>query len=231
MNILIVEDEVHLQKLLSIHLRNEGYTVLEASNGKEALQIFNSSSIHLIIQDIMMPIMNGIDLIQEIRLTSTVPIICLTALGTDTDKILALGLGSDDYLVKPVNVIELLARVKSHLRRCYKYTSNSSIEIINGNLKINLSTFEVFKGNKPINLNPKEFKILNLLMNNIGRVYTKKQIYELVWDDYYIGDDNTLLVTLSHLREKIEDNPKTPIYLKTIRGIGYKIERITDNVI
>ena len=147
-------------------------------------------------------------------------------MSTDTDKVLALGLGADDYIVKPINAIELTARVSAQLRRCYKYIKNKeeSLEIKLGELRLNKEKFEVYKNELKIYLNPKEFKILDLLISNPGRVYTKKQIYEKVWDEQYFGDDNTLLVHLSHLREKIEDDPKTPKYLKTIRGIGYKVE-------
>ena len=174
----------------------------------------------------MMPNIDGITVMEEIRKSSIIPIIFITAMSTDTDKVLALGLGADDYIVKPINAIELTARVSAQLRRCYKYIKNKeeSIEIKSGELTLNKEKFEVYKNQLKIDLNPKEFKILDLLMRNPGRVYTKKQIYEKVWDEQYFGDDNTLLVHLSHLREKIEDNPKTPKYLKTIRGIGYKVE-------
>ena len=175
-----------------------------------------------------MPNINGITVMEEIRKTSVIPIIFITAMSTDSDKVLALGLGADDYIVKPVNAIELTARVASQLRRCYQYVNNKEeyTEIVLGELTLNKENYEVYKNNIKIDLNPKEFKILDLLMSNSGRVYTKKQIYEKVWKENYFGDDNTLLVHLSHLREKIEDNPKSPKYLKTIRGIGYKFEKV-----
>ena len=176
----------------------------------------------------MMPNIDGITVMEEIRKTSVIPIIFITAMSTDSDKVLALGLGADDYIVKPVNAIELTARVASQLRRCYQYVNNKEeyTEIVLGELTLNKENYEVYKNNIKIDLNPKEFKILDLLMSNSGRVYTKKQIYEKVWKENYFGDDNTLLVHLSHLREKIEDNPKSPKYLKTIRGIGYKFEKV-----
>lgn len=176
----------------------------------------------------MMPNIDGITVMEEIRKTSVIPIIFITAMSTDSDKVLALGLGADDYIVKPVNAIELTARVASQLRRCYQYVNNKEeyTEIVLGELTLNKENYEVYKNNIKIDLNPKEFKILDLLMSNSGRVYTKKQIYEKVWEESYFGDDNTLLVHLSHLREKIEDNPKSPKYLKTIRGIGYKFEKV-----
>lgn len=176
----------------------------------------------------MMPNIDGITVMEEIRKNSVIPIIFITAMSTDSDKVLALGLGADDYIVKPINTIELTARIAAQLRRCYKYinTKEECSKITLGELTLNKETFQVFKNKIKIDLNPKEFKILDLLMSNPGRVYTKKQIYEKVWDDHYYGDDNTLLVHFSHLREKIEDNPKCPKYLKTIRGIGYKVEMV-----
>ena len=150
-------------------------------------------------------------------------------MGSDSDKVLALGLGADDYLVKPISPLELCARVESNLRRCYKYTENKKTVYSTGELKLFEETFEVYKGEQKIDLNPKEYKILKLLISNLGKVFTKKQIYENVWEEMYIGDSNNIMVHLSHLREKVEDDPKNPIYIKTIRGIGYKIERIATN--
>lgn len=226
MKILIAEDEDDIRRLLALNMKKEGYEVIECGDGIEALEAFKKQEIHLALLDIMMPNIDGITVMEEIRKSSIIPIIFITAMSTDTDKVLALGLGADDYIVKPINAIELTARVSAQLRRCYKYIKNKeeSIEIKSGELTLNKEKFEVYKNQLKIDLNPKEFKILDLLMSNPGRVYTKKQIYEKVWDEQYFGDDNTLLVHLSHLREKIEDNPKTPKYLKTIRGIGYKVE-------
>lgn len=226
MRILIAEDEDDIRRLLALNMKKEGYDVIECKDGMEALEAFKKQEIHLALLDIMMPNIDGITVMEEIRKSSIIPIIFITAMSTDSDKVLALGLGADDYIVKPVNAVELTARVAAQLRRCYKYINNKeeTIEITLGELRLNKENFEVYKNKTKIDLNPKEFKILDLLMSNPGRVYTKKQIYENVWDEQYFGDDNTLLVHLSHLREKIEDNPKTPKYLKTIRGIGYKIE-------
>lgn len=226
MRILIAEDEDDIRRLLALNMKKEGYDVIECNDGIEALEAFKKQEIHLALLDIMMPNIDGITVMEEIRKLSIIPIIFITAMSRDTDKVLALGLGADDYIVKPINAIELTARVSAQLRRCYKYIKNKeeSIEIKLGELRLNKEKFEVYKNELKIDLNPKEFKILDLLMSNPGRVYTKKQIYEKVWDEQYFGDDNTLLVHLSHLREKIEENPKTPKYLKTIRGIGYKVE-------
>lgn len=225
MNILIAEDEKDIRDLISLHMKKENYSVFEACDGEEALEIFKNEKIDLILVDIMMPKVNGISVIQKVRETSTIPIICITAMGSDSDKVLALGIGADDYLVKPISPIELCARVSSHLRRCYRYTENKEEIYTTGDLKIYSETFEVYKKDKKIELNPKEFKILKLLVSNAGRVFTKKQIYEQVWEDVYIGDSNNIMVHLSHIREKIEDDPKNPVYIKTIRGIGYKVER------
>lgn len=227
MRILIAEDEADIRKLLSLNMKKEGYEVIECKDGEEVLDIFKKEEVHLVLLDIMMPKLDGISVVEEIRKVSTVPIICITAMGADGDKVLALGLGADDYLVKPVNTIELTARVAAQLRRCYKYTNQKREvkDVTVGTLKLDTESFEVFKDNIKIELNPKEFKILKMLISNAGRVYTKKQIYENVWEEAYYGDDNSLLVHLSHIREKIEDDPKKPVYLKTIRGIGYKIER------
>lgn len=226
MKILIAEDEDDIRRLLALNMKKEGYDVVECKDGIEALEAFKKQEIHLALLDIMMPNIDGITVMEEIRKSSIIPIIFITAMSTDTDKVLALGLGADDYIVKPINAIELTARVSAQLRRCYKYIKNKeeSLEIKLGELRLNKEKFEVYKNELKIYLNPKEFKILDLLISNPGRVYTKKQIYEKVWDEQYFGDDNTLLVHLSHLREKIEDDPKTPKYLKTIRGIGYKVE-------
>lgn len=226
MNILIVEDERDIRNLISLHMRKEDYEVYEASDGREALNIFENKKIDLILLDIMMPNVDGISVIQKVRAISTIPIICITAMGNDSDKVLALGLGADDYLVKPISPIELSARVASNLRRCYKYAEHKDVIYSTGELKLFTETFEVYKGNRKIDLNPKEFKILKLLVSNLGKVFTKKQIYEEVWEEAYFGDSNNIMVHLSHIREKIEDDPKNPIYIKTIRGIGYKIDRV-----
>ena len=228
MKILIAEDEDDIRRLLALNMKKEGYEVIECKDGIEALEAFKNQEVHLELLYIMMPNIDGITVMEEIRKTSVIPIIFITAMSTDSDKVLALGLGADDYIVKPINTIELTARVASQLRRCYQYVNNKEeyTKIVLGELTLNKENYEVYKNNIKIDLNPKEFKILDLLMSNSGRVYTKKQIYEKVWEESYFGDDNTLLVHLSHLREKVEDNPKSPKYLKTIRGIGYKFEKV-----
>ena len=172
MNILIAEDEKDIRDLISLHMKKENHNVFEASDGKEALDIFECEKIDLILVDIMMPKINGITVIQKVRESSTVPIMCITAMGSDSDKVLALGIGADDYLVKPISPIELCARVSSHLRRCYRYTENREDAYATGDLKIYSDTFEVYKGDKKIELNPKEFKILKLLISKRSSVDT-----------------------------------------------------------
>jgi len=228
LNILIAEDEQDLRELLGLHLIKEGFSVYAAENGVVALDIFNSNEINLAILDVMMSGLDGFNLLRKIRETSEIPVMFLTARGEDTDKILGLGLGADDYMVKPFSPIELIARVHAQLRRSYKYSTvlqtpdNLIIQI--GNLTFNKNSYSVYKNDKQLECNAKELKLLQIFMENLGRVYTKKQLYEAVWEEAYYGDDNTIMVHISHLREKIEDNPKEPQYLKTIRGIGYKME-------
>lgn len=227
MNILLAEDEQDLRTLISLHLSKEGFKVFEAEDGEAAIKIFNEHTINLAILDVMMPKVDGFSVINEIRSKNDIPVIFVTARGEDCDKILGLGLGADDYVVKPFSPIVLMARVQAQLRRYYKYKNGSCIDnnIIIGDLTLNKESCILYKKNSPLELNAKEYKIIELLMENPGKVYTKKQLYEKVWEDNYYGDDNTIMVHISHLRDKIEDNPRSPEYLKTIRGIGYKLER------
>lgn len=227
MNILIAEDEKDIRNLLELHLSKEGFNAFLASDGKEALYILENNKIDLAVLDIMMPNLDGIGVLKELRKSSTIPVIFLTAKAQDADKILGLGLGADDYMVKPFSPIELIARIQAQLRRYYKYSpTTTSSKISYGELILDKDCCLIYKNKKPIELNAKEYKILELLMENIGKVYTKKQLYETVWGDVYYGDDNTIMVHISHIRDKIEDIPKSPKYLKTIRGIGYKLERL-----
>ncbi len=225
-NILIVEDEEDIRNLLSVNLSNQGYNIIEASNGIEGLELFYKNDIDLVIIDVMMPIMDGFKTVSKIRTTSKVPVIFLTARDDETDKILGFGLGADDYVVKPFSIAEVISRVQAHLRRYMEYGVNNSIKVItNGSISIDTENYIARKNNIDIDLNPKELKILSLLIQNVGRIYTKKQIYENVWEDMYHGDDNTIMVHISHIREKVEDDPKNPKYIKTIRGIGYRMEK------
>jgi len=222
---LIAEDEKDLRELLKLLLIKEGYHVYDAFNGLVAHEIFLKHSIDLAILNVMMPKLDGFNLLRKIRETSEIPVIFLTARGEDMDKILGLGLGADDYMIKPFSALELVARVQAQLRRSYNYaskTANQDSRLAIGDLTLDHDGCSVYKAGQLLELNAKEYKLLELFMHNIGRVYTKKQLYEAVWEEEYYGDANTIMVHISHLREKIEDNPKEAKYLKTIRGIGYK---------
>ncbi|MNP02117.1 Transcriptional regulatory protein WalR [compost metagenome] len=229
MNILIAEDDNDIRELIKLHLSKEDYTVFLAEDGKKAIDIFDTNDIDLAVLDIMLPFVDGFNILRHIRNTSEIPVIFLTARGNDEDKILGLGLGGDDYMVKPFSPIELTARIQAQLRRYYKYaTGKQNDRIVLGYLILDKTSCEVLRNNIPLELNAKEFKILELLIENPGKVYTKKQIYETIWEDTYYGDDNTIMVHISHIRDKIEEDPKKPQYLKTIRGIGYKMEKINN---
>lgn len=229
MNILIAEDDNDIRELIKLHLSKEDYTVFLAEDGKKAIDIFDTNNIDLAVLDIMLPFVDGFNILKHIRNTSEIPVIFLTARGNDEDKILGLGLGGDDYMVKPFSPIELTARIQAQLRRYYKYaTGKQNDRIVLGYLILDKTSCEILRNNIPLELNAKEFKILELLIENPGKVYTKKQIYETIWEDTYYGDDNTIMVHISHIRDKIEEDPKKPQYLKTIRGIGYKMEKINN---
>lgn len=227
-NILIAEDDEDIVKLLKLYLENEGYVVHHAKDGVEATEIFEKEKIDLALVDIMMPRMNGYELTKHIRKKSNVPIIILSAAQLDSDKILGLNLGADDYMVKPFNPLELIARINANLRRFYKF--GNAQEADDGKLRVGELTLDTHmltleKRGEPINLTATEYKILVMLMRSPGRVFTKMQIYEEVNGDYYSSDDNTMMVHVSNLRDKIEDDAKNPRYIKTVRGLGYKIEK------
>ncbi|WP_422485620.1 response regulator transcription factor [Gudongella sp. DL1XJH-153] len=228
MRILIAEDEKDLLELLQDNLSREGHDVFIAENGKVAWEIFEHEKIELCILDVMMPEMDGLKLVQKIREKSETPVIFLTARGDETDKVLGLSLGGDDYLVKPFSMAELKARVQVQARHIQKRgmevdDSNPSLTVLSyGKLNLHLDEAVCYKNDQTIILSAKEFLLLKLFMENVGRVFTKKQIYNAVWQEEYLYDDNTVMVHLSRLRSKIEDDPKNPIYLITIRGIGYK---------
>ena len=227
--ILVVEDDIDIQKALLIYLKNKGYDVLVASNGLEGLNIINNNEIHLAIVDIMMPIMDGIEMTMKAREKYDFPIIFLSAKSEDIDKITGLNIGADDYITKPFVPLELLARVKSHLRRHKKYLNALNQTIRNsytvGGLEIDLDTKEVSVDGRIVKVTPIEFKILELLMKSPGRVYSASQIYEIVWQEEAIATD-TVMVHIRNLREKIEIDPKNPRYIKVVWGVGYKIDKI-----
>lgn len=224
--ILIVDDDAEIRKVIGIYLENEGYEIIKAENGSQALEAIAKSEIDLVILDIMMPGINGIETCMKIRETSMMPIIFLSAKAEDLDKIQGLASGADDYIIKPFNAMELIARVKSQLRRYTKYSTVQSaaknvIEI--GNLIINTDTRQVLVGNKDIKLTSKEFDILELLARNRGIVLSIEKIYERVWGEEFFKSDNTVMVHITKIRDKIEEDPKRPIYIKTVWGVGYKI--------
>ncbi len=226
--ILVCDDEREIVEAIEIYLSQENYLVRKAYNGEQALECVKKYNIKLVILDIMMPVLDGIRTAMKIREISAVPIIFLSAKSEDADKILGLNIGADDYVTKPFNPLELLARVKSHLRR---YTTLGSLNVENnalyqvGGLQINDDTKEVFVDGEQIKMTPIEYSILLLLMKNPGKVFSINQIYENIWNEEAIGADNTVAVHIRHIREKIEINPKDPRYLKVVWGVGYKIEK------
>lgn len=223
--ILIVDDEKEIRDLIEIYLKNEGYRIITASTGLEALQLVESQEIHLIILDVMMPVVNGIDACIKIREQHNVPIIMLSAKVEDIDKILGLSVGADDYLTKPFNPLELIARVKAQLRRFTKLnlpTQANIRRLEEGELTLDLDTGQVYKRGIEISLTPTELSILKLLWQNKGIVFKIDTIYERVWNQEYISNNNTVMVHIRKLREKIEDNPRTPEYIFTVWGVGYK---------
>jgi two-component system response regulator VanR len=227
--ILIVDDEKEIRDLIQIYLKNEGYNTLKAENGLEALEILKNNQVHLIILDIMMPKMDGIQACMKVREENNVPIIMLSAKSEDMDKILGLTTGADDYLTKPFNPLELVARVKSQLRRFIKLNSAAAskneglIEI--DDLTIDVDTHEIRIDGKEVRLTPREFDIVELLGRNRGMVFSIERIYELVWKEQFIQSDNTVMVHIRKIREKLEENPRKPKYIKTVWGVGYKIEK------
>lgn len=227
-NILVCDDEKSIVDAIEIYLKQEGYCIIKAYNGLEAIQALEDNEVHLILMDIMMPKMDGLKAIVKIRETLNIPIIILSAKSEDTDKILGLNFGADDYIIKPFNPLELLARVKSQMRR---YTSLGSIAeksnvIKIGDLELDKDAKEVRVDELPVKLTATEYGILQLLMENAGKVFSIDQIYEQVWNELSFAPENTVSVHIRRIREKIEINPKEPKYLKVVWGIGYKIEKL-----
>lgn len=226
--ILVCDDDREIVEAIDIYLQQEGYQVLKAYDGEEALAILKDHEVHLLIMDVMMPRLDGIRATLKIREESSIPIIILSAKTEDADKILGLNIGADDYVEKPFNPLELVARVKSQLRR-YTQLGNAakagaSVYTVGG-LSINDDLKEVTVDGEPVKLTPIEYNILLLLVKNQGKVFSINQIYESIWNEDAIGADNTVAVHIRHIREKIEINPKEPRYLKVVWGVGYKIER------
>ena len=226
--ILVCDDDKSIVDAIEIYLKQEGYHVIKAYNGVEALEALDKNEVHLILLDVMMPMMDGLNATVKIRETSNIPIMILSAKSEDTDKILGLNFGADDYITKPFNPLELLARVKSQMRR---YTSLGSIAeksnvIRIGGLELDKDAKEVRVEGEPVKLTATEYGILQLLMENAGKVFSIDQIYEKVWNEMSFAPENTVSVHIRRIREKIEINPKEPRYLKVVWGIGYKIEKV-----
>lgn len=228
--VLVVEDEEGIRATLKIFLKNQGYEVVEAENGKVALDLLDET-IHLAIVDIMMPVMDGITFVSKLRENYDMPVIFLTAKSEDIDKITGLNLGADDYVTKPFEPMELMARVKAQLRRYEQIISLKTKEdrddsrLIVGDLELDLYAHEVYVNGKTTRLTKKEFDILKLLMESPGRIYSAEDIYENVWQEAAVNTE-TVVVHVRKLREKIEVNPRKPEYLKVVWGIGYKIEKM-----
>ena len=227
-NILVVDDDKEIVGAIDIYLKNEGYNILKAYNGEEALKLIEENEIHLIILDIMMPKKDGLETLEEIRKNKTIPVILLSAKSEDYDKIGGLNLGADDYITKPFNPLELMARVNSVLRRYVSFGSIKKEEgkkvYQTGGLLVDDDTKKVMVDEKEVKLTATEFNILKFLIQNKGKVYSIPQIYENVWNEEGFGAENIIAVHIRHIREKIEINPKEPRYLKVIWGVGYKIE-------
>lgn len=227
-NILVCDDDKEIVDAIEIYLQQEGYQIYKAYDGEQVIKVLKETNIQLLIIDIMMPRLDGIHATLKIREFSSVPIIFLSAKSEDTDKILGLNMGADDYITKPFNPLELVARVKSNLRR---YTQLGSLNVENnalyqvGGLCMNDDTKEVTVDGEPVKLTPIEYNILFLLVKNQGKVFSIDQIYENIWNEEAIGADNTVAVHIRHIREKIEINPKEPRYLKVVWGVGYKVEK------
>ena len=227
-NILVCDDDKEIVDAIEIYLQQEGYQIYKAYDGEQAIKVLKEMNIQLLIIDIMMPRLDGIHATLKIREFSSVPIIFLSAKSEDTDKILGVNMGADDYITKPFNPLELVARVKSNLRR---YTQLGSLNVENnalyqvGGLCMNDDTKEVTVDGEPVKLTPIEYNILFLLVKNQGKVFSIDQIYENIWNEEAIGADNTVAVHIRHIREKIEINPKEPRYLKVVWGVGYKVEK------
>ena len=229
-NILVCDDDKEIVDAIDIYLSQEGYHILKAYDGLQAIETMKKEEVHLILLDIMMPNLDGIRATRKIRETSSVPIIMLSAKSEDVDKILGLNIGADDYITKPFNPLELIARVKSQLRR-YTQLGNLATEekeavYVCGGLVVNDDLKTVTVDGEPVKLTPIEYNILVLLIKNQGKVFSIEQIYENIWNEEAIGADNTVAVHIRHIREKIEINPREPRYLKVVWGIGYKIEKM-----
>jgi len=226
--VLAADDEIELLEALELYTEREDIELIRADNGVSALALFQKEKPHLVMLDIMMPAMDGFAVLKRIRAESNVPVIMLTARDADYDKILGLEIGADDYITKPYNPMVVVARIKAQLRRNYDYQETSGVkspELKCFDIVLNKEEGSVSKAGQSIELTKTELRILELLMENRGRILTKQQIFDYAWEGDYIADDNTIMVHISNLRAKIEENPKSPRILKTVKGLGYKIEK------
>lgn len=226
MKILLIEDDMEISEMLKNFLMTENFEVVAAYDGESACEKFFADEYSIVLLDLMIPKISGMEVMKTIRAASTVPIMIISAKDTDSDKTLGLGLGADDYVTKPFSITEVLARIKANIRRNTQYAAGADAEgdsITKGELTLNTSDYSVMKNGEKIELTAKEFEILHLLMKNPRKVYTKEQMYSLVWNDAYMGDENAVNVHISRLRNKIEDNPREPKYVVTVWGIGYKL--------
>ncbi|MBE5880065.1 MAG: response regulator transcription factor [Lachnospiraceae bacterium] len=226
--VLAADDEIELLEALELYTEREDIELIRADNGVSALALFQKEKPHLVMLDIMMPGMDGFAVLKRIRAESNVPVIMLTARDADYDKILGLEIGADDYITKPYNPMVVVARIKAQLRRNYDYQETSGVkspELKCFDIVLNKEEGSVSKAGQSIELTKTELRILELLMENRGRILTKQQIFDYAWEGDYIADDNTIMVHISNLRAKIEENPKSPRILKTVKGLGYKIEK------
>ena len=225
-NILICDDEKDIVNSLKIYLSDPSYTIFEAYDGAEALALVKNEDIHLVLTDIMMPVRDGISFVSELRKTSNIPVILLSAKSEDTDKILGLNIGADDYITKPFNPVEVCARVRSQLRRYFQLGGGKARPetFVCGGIELNDESKQVTVDGEPVSLTPKEYDILRLLISEPGKVFSPKEIYRRVWKDIPLNSDNTVAVHIRHLREKIEIDPSEPRCLKVLFGQGYMIE-------
>ena len=224
--ILVVDDEKDIVSALEIYLKADGYRVLTAYNGREALSVAAREDVHLILMDIMMPVMDGLTAMAQLRQTSNVPVILLTAKGEDTDKVLGLNVGADDYITKPFNPVEMLARVRSQLRRYLQLGGGQAqpSTLVIGGIRLDDNAKIVTVDGDPVSLTPKEYDILRFLMQNAGTVFSPSEIYRRVWDDMPLNASGAIAVHIRHLREKLEIDPSDPRYIKVVWGKGYKME-------
>ena len=226
--ILLIEDDVSISELIQTQLIKEGFDMSCVYDGEQALEAFSEKSFDMILLDLMLPKLDGIEILKIIRAQSTVPVLIMSAKDGDLDKALGLGFGADDYLSKPFSMIELTARVKANIRRAQQYSApvtpaKNQDNIHIGELSLNTNNYTVYKNENEIKLTAKEFRILQLFMTHPKKVFTKAQLYHLVWQEDYYGDTNVINVHMRRLREKIEDDPSTPKYIQTLWGIGYKL--------